>query len=61
MRSMVASSLFDSGWKPAFMFMPKNLPKVCQNPARKLPKKAFTMLKELWSVSRFMSLRRILP
>lgn len=43
-RSMIASSRFFSGWKPAFMFIPKNLPNVCQKPARKDPRKALTML-----------------
>lgn len=60
-RSIVASSLLLSGWKPDFMFMPKNLPNVCQKPALKLPRKAFTILNELWSVSLLMSLRRIFP
>lgn len=44
MRSMIASSCFFSGSYFTFRFMPKNRPNVCQNPARKLPKNAFTML-----------------
>ena len=60
-RSITASSLFLSGRYATFMFMPKNRPNVCQNPARKEPRKALTILYDDWFVSLLMSLRSILP